>query len=42
MADLYIQNSSCSLSVREQRVLVRNGEHILLKEISFNFLSHSL
>ena len=42
MADLYIQNSSCSLSVREQRVLVRNEEHILLKEISFNLIDNIL
>ena len=42
MADLYIQNSSCSLSVREQRVLVRNEEQILLKEISFNLIDNIL
>lgn len=42
MADLYIQHSSCSLSVREQRVLVRNEEQILLKEISFNLIDNIL
>ena len=42
MADLYIQHSSCSLSVREQRVLVRNEEHVLLKEISFNLIDNIL
>ena len=42
MADLYIQHSSYSLSVREQRVLVRNEEHVLLKEISFNLIDNIL
>lgn len=42
MADLYVQHSSYSLSVREQRVLVRNEEHVLLKEISFNLIDNIL
>ena len=42
MADLYIQNSSYSLSISDRKLMIKNQERTMLKAISLGLIDNIL